>query len=161
MGDPTERVVTRERLVSAPPAIVFEILSDPRMHPVIDGSGMVRGRIQGPERLELGSSFGMWMRILGRVPYLIRNTVVEYEQDRLIAWRHLFRHRWRYQLAPRDEGRATLVRESFDYGPSVYPRLLEWLDVPAAHERNIDRTLENLARIAAERATEDEGGTAR
>lgn len=160
MADPTERVVTRERLVSAPPNIVFDILADPRMHPVIDGSGMVRGRIQGPQRLELGSSFGMWMRILGRVPYLIRNTVVEYEQDRLIAWRHLFRHRWRYQLEPGDEGRATLVRESFDYGPSVYPWLLERLDVPRAHERNMERTLENLGRVAAERATEVEGGIA-
>ena len=156
----SERVVSREREVSAPPSVVFEILADPRMHPVIDGSGMVQGRVAGPQRLQLGSTFGMRMRILGRIPYLIRNEVVEYEPDRRIAWRHLFRHRWRYELEPRDDGSATLVRESFDYGPSIYPWLLERLDVPEAHERNIRRTLENLARIAAERATEVEGGIA-
>jgi len=152
----TQRVVSRERVVAAPPSVVFDILTDPRMHPVIDGSGMLQGRISGPQRLERGSRFGMRMRILRTVPYLISNIVVEYEQDRLIAWRHLFRHRWRYELEPDGDGR-TLVRESFDYGPSVYPWLLERLDVPTAHERNIERTLDNLARIAAERAAEVEG----
>lgn len=155
-----DRVVSRERVVKAPPSIVFDVLADPRMHPVIDGSGMVRGRIRGPMRLRLGSRFGMRMRILGRIPYLIRNEVVEYEEDRLVAWRHLFRHVWRYQLEPRDDGRSTLVRESFDYGPSVYPLVLEWLDVPDAHGRNIERTLDNLARVAAERAAEVEGDIA-
>lgn len=156
----SRRIVTGSRLVQAPPQVVFDILSDPRMHPVIDGSGMVRGRIRGPIRLQLGSTFGMRMRILGRIPYLIRNEVVEYQQDRLIAWRHLFRHVWRYELEPRDDGHSTLVRESFDYGPSIYPLVLEWLDVPEAHERNIERTLDNLARIAAERAAEVEGDVA-
>lgn len=152
----TQRVVSRERVVAAPPAVVFDILTDPRMHPVVDGSGMLRGRISGPQRLELGSRFGMRMRILGRIPYVISNVVVEYEPDRLIAWRHLFRHRWRYELEPDGDAR-TLVRESFDYGPSVYPWVLERLDVPRAHERNIERTLDNLARIAAERAAEADG----
>ena len=156
----TERVVSREREVAAPPSVVFDILTDPRMHPVIDGSGMVQGRVAGPERLAPGSRFGMRMKILGAVPYLIRNEVVEYEQDRLIAWRHLFRHRWRYELEPMADGTRTRVRESFDYGPSVYPWVLERLDVPRAHERNMERTLDNLARIAAERAAELDGDVA-
>ena len=153
----TDRIVTREREVAAAPSTVFEILSDPQMHPVIDGSGMVRGRIRGPERLTKGSRFGMKMRILGKVPYVISNVVVEYEPDRRISWRHLFRHRWRYELEPVADGARTLVRESFDYAPSVYPLVLEWLDVPEAHERNIERTLDNLARIAAERQAELDG----
>ena len=155
-----DRIVTREREVAAPPSVVFDILADPRMHPEIDGSGMVRGRIRGPERLAMGSRFGMRMRILGTVPYVIRNEVVEFEEDRRIAWRHLFRHRWRYELEPLGDGSRTLVRESFDYAPSVYPLVLEWLDVPEAHERNIERTLERLARVAAERAAEVEGDVA-
>lgn len=153
----TDRVVTRSREVQAPPGVVFDILADPRMHPVIDGSGMVRGRVQGPQRLSMGARFGMRMRMAGVLPYVIRNVVVEFEDGRRIAWRHLFRHRWRYVLEPRDDGHATLVRESFDYGPSVYPLLLEWLDVPEAHARNMERTLDNLARVAAERAAEVEG----
>ncbi len=156
----TDRIVTREREVAAAPSTVFDILTDPRMHPVIDGSGMVRGRIRGPARLTEGSRFGMKMRILGTLPYLISNVVVEYEQDRRIAWRHLFRHRWRYELEPVGDGDRTLVRESFDYAPSVYPLVLEWLDVPEAHERNIERTLDNLARVAAERQAELDGDIA-
>ena len=154
------RVVTRSRLVEAPPEVVFDILADPAMHPVIDGSGMVRGRIQGPRRLTLGARFGMRMRILGKVPYVIRNVVIEYEPDRRIAWRHMFRHVWRYELEPQGDGARTMVRESFDYGPSVYPLVLEWLDVPEAHARNMERTLDNLARVAAERAAEVEGDIA-
>lgn len=153
-----DRVVTRSRTVPAPPSVVFDILADPRMHPTIDGSGMVRGRIQGPERLGPGARFGMRMRILGAVPYAVRNEVVEYEQDRRIAWRHLFRHVWRYELEPVDDGASTLVRESFDYGPSVYPLVLEWLDVPEAHAGNMERTLETLAAVAAERAAAVDGG---
>lgn len=156
----TERVVSAEREVAAPPDVVFDLLRDPRMHPVLDGSGMVRGRIRGPQRLDLGDSFGMRMRILGKVPYVISNKVVEFEQDRLIAWRHLFRHRWRYELEPVGDGERTLVRESFDYAPSVYPWLLERLDVPRAHQRNIERTLDNLARVAAERTAERDGDVA-
>lgn len=156
----SDRVVTRSRVVQAPPDVVFDILADPRMHPVIDGSGMVRGGIKGPQRLGPGTKFGMRMRILGTVPYVIRNVVVEYEQDRRIAWRHVFRHVWRYELEPQGDGHSTMVRESFDYGPSIHPLLLEWLDVPEAHARNLERTLDNLARIAAERATEVEGGIA-
>lgn len=156
----SDRIVTREREVGATPAVVFDILTDPRMHPVVDGSGMVRGRVRGPESLTEGSRFGMRMRILGTVPYVISNVVVEYEQDRRIAWRHLFRHRWRYELEPLDSGTRTLVRESFDYAPSIYPVVLEWLDVPEAHERNIERSLDNLARIAAERQAEADGDVA-
>ena len=46
--------------VQAPPAAVFAILADPRQHPRIDGSGTVQGTVSGPERLTLGSEFGMW-----------------------------------------------------------------------------------------------------
>ena len=47
------------------------------------------------------------------VPYLTKNTVVEYDEDRLIAWRHLGKHRWRYELEPVEGG--TKVTETFDW----------------------------------------------
>ena len=40
----------------------------------------------GPERLSLGDSFGMKMRM--GVPYRMRSKVVEFEPDRRIAWCH-------------------------------------------------------------------------
>lgn len=102
--------------VAAPPATVFAIVADPRQHSRIDGSGTVRDAVSGPERLELGSTFGMSMKM--GAPYRIRNKVVEHEADRLIAWRHAGLHRWRYELAPTADG-GTEVTETWDL--SHYP----------------------------------------
>lgn len=97
--------------IAAPPSTVFAILSDPRQHPRIDGSGTVRGSVSGPDRLVLGSEFGMDMK--QGAPYKIKNRVVEYEADRLIAWRHMGKHRWRYELTPTADG-GTDVTETWD-----------------------------------------------
>ncbi len=114
-------VETVERLISAPPETIFELLVDPSRHRDIDGSGSVRDAKSESQRLVLGSSFGMSMRI--GIPYSMVNTVVEYEENRRIAWQtrgptplgHLVAGRiWRYELEPTDGG--TLVRESWDIG---------------------------------------------
>ena len=67
---------------------------------------------RGPTRLTKGADFGADMKLFG-VPYKIHNKVVEFEEDRRIAWRHFGGHRWRYVLEPTAAG--TLVTESFDY----------------------------------------------
>lgn len=97
--------------VAAPPATIFAILADPAQHPRIDGSGTVRGSLTGPERLELGSEFGMDMK--AGASYKIKNTVVEFDEGRLIAWRHKGLHRWRYELTPTADG-GTEVVETWD-----------------------------------------------
>ncbi|HET6154390.1 MAG TPA: SRPBCC family protein [Marmoricola sp.] len=97
--------------IAAPPSVVFAILSDPRQHPRIDGSGHVREAVSGPDKLVLGSEFGMSMKM--GAPYKMKNRVVEFEQDRLIAWRHAGVHRWRYELSPTDDG-GTAVTETWD-----------------------------------------------
>lgn len=97
--------------INAPASVVFAILTDPSQHPRIDGSGTVREALSAPERLELGSEFGMSMKM--GAPYKIKNKVVEFEQDRLIAWRHMGAHRWRYELTPNADG-GTDVTETWD-----------------------------------------------
>ena len=132
--------------IAAPPATVFAILRDPRQHPRIDGSGTVRGSLTGPERLELGSEFGMEMRM--GAPYRIRNTVVELEEDRLIAWRHKGLHRWRYELTPTADG-GTEVVETWDL--SHYPDLVAKAFSAALGRRTqaaIEATLVNLKAAA-------------
>jgi uncharacterized protein YndB with AHSA1/START domain len=112
-------VVTASTTIDAPPSAVFAILADPQQHPRIDGSGTVRGTVSGPDRLTLGSEFGMQMK--NGAPYKITNKVVELEPDRLIAWRHKGLHRWRYELEPTDDG-GTQVTETWDL--ARYPRLV-------------------------------------
>jgi hypothetical protein len=60
----------------------------------------------------------------------MRNTVVEFVENRQIAWQNFGRRIWRYELQPLsvgDNGQVdrTLVRESFDYandGNAAQPR---------------------------------------
>ena len=151
----SDRQVSVERVIQADASTIFGILTDPLQHPVLDGSGTLQGNLRGPDELVMGSKFGMQMKI-GPIPYVIRNTVVEYEPDRRIAWRHLHRHRWRYELEPRSDG-GTLVRETFDWGPSLFPAYIEKAGYPEKHPEGMRRTLETLSRLAAERQAELDG----
>ena len=152
--DSPPRVVSDSIEVEAPPSLVFDILADPRQHPRIDGSGSLRGSISGPERLAEGDRFGMDMSLFG-VPYKIRNTVVELEEDRRIAWRHFGGHRWRYVLEP--TARGTRVTESFDYSRyGLVPRLfIELARFPERNRRGIAGTLVELKRAAERDAGDD------
>lgn len=108
--------VSASTTIAAPADVVFAILADPRQHARIDGSGTVLGVAEGPDRLELGSKFAMKMKMGAK--YQTPNTVVEFEPDRLIAWKHFAPHRWRYELTPTADG-GTEVTETWDI--SRYP----------------------------------------
>jgi hypothetical protein len=143
--------VSGTAITAAPAEWIFALLTDPAQHPLIDGTGSVLAvQAGGPERLTLGSKFGMDMRI--GAPYKILNTVVEYDQDRLIAWRHFYGHRWRWQLRPLDDGPdgpRTEVTETFDWSTARRPLLLTLSPFPRRNQRGIEKSLERLAHIAA------------
>ncbi len=144
------RQVSVERVIDAPVGRIFAVLTDPAMHPVIDGSGTVRRtREHEPARLREGSRFGMSMRM--GVPYVTRNVVVEYDEDRLLAWRHWGRHRWRWELEPIDDG--TGVTHTFDWSTAPLPvRLyIEAFGFPERNRRAMERTLERLAEVVGAR----------
>jgi hypothetical protein len=145
--DPS-RLVSGRTTIAAPPGVVFAIVADPQAHPRIDGSGSVQQTIDGPDRLTKGAVFGVSMRMFG-VPYTIRNRVVEFEPDRLIAWRHFGAHRWRYQLEPGASG-GTDVTETFDY--SRYGRVgaagLRLAGFPERNRAGITATLFRLKQAA-------------
>ena len=108
-GNP--RIKSASIIINAPVSKVFDVIANPQMHPIIDGSNSVRSVIKGPSRLTLGSKFGMSMEI--GIKYRITNTVVEFEENKLIAWRHLGRWIWRYELKEISPTQ-TVVIESFD-----------------------------------------------
>ncbi|CAN5624661.1 SRPBCC family protein [soil metagenome] len=148
------QVVAVERVIDADPHAIFELLADPRQHVLLDGSGSVRAvRTGNPTRLTKGARFGMDMRL--GVPYRISNLVVEFDQDRRIAWRHFAGHRWRYTLTPVEGGpgegsSATLVREEWD--PSRVPHLWVYYRLMGFPERNrvaMEATLGRLATALA------------
>jgi uncharacterized protein YndB with AHSA1/START domain len=122
-----DRRISHSIIVDADPATVFDVLADPTQHSLFDGSDSVRGRVGGPPRLYLGARFSM--RMQWRAPYVISSTVCEYDEDRCIAWRHLGRHIWRYELQPiaHDGKTRAEVTETFDWSPAplgfAYDRL--------------------------------------
>lgn len=132
--------------IEAPAQRIFDLLADPRRHAEFDGSGTVRAQVSGPDRLSLGSGFGMSMRIV--LPYRISNVVVEFDEGRRIAWRHAARHRWRYELTPVDSGEATIVTETFDARGALFPPGLMLGDVYGKNAVAMARTLVRLKALA-------------
>lgn len=120
-------VVSVERVIAAPAAQIFALLADPGRHQDIDGSGSVRDAKKSPERLAQGSDFGMGMHL--GIGYSTVNTVIEFDDDKRIAWQthpggkfgaRFFGGRiWRYELEPAAGG--TLVRETWDISQEKGP----------------------------------------
>lgn len=151
---PSRDVVTVQRLIPAPAAAIFDLLADPSRHAEIDGSGtVVAPRSAGSRRLGLGDQFGMSMRM--GVGYSTRNVVVEFEPDRLIAWKTLAAEPldkivtgrlWRYELEPVDGG--TIVRETWDISreaPLSRPLVRRFMK--AQTRVNMTRTLERIESV--------------
>lgn len=138
------RVVSVSRVIAAAPEVIFDVLADPARHGEIDGSGTVQAIRGESQRLALGSTFGMDMK-LGPLPYRISNEVVELEADRLIAWSHFGGHRWRYELEPVAGG--TKVTESFDWSTARVPQAIELMGYPKRHPANMEATLARLAAL--------------
>jgi uncharacterized protein YndB with AHSA1/START domain len=148
-----------ERVIPAAPEAIFELLADPRRHPDIDGSGTVKGRIDGPDRLELGATFGMEMK--AGMKYSMRSTVVEFEEGRRIAWQSrptsglaakvAGGRIWRYELEPVEGG--TRVRETWDISQEKVKALVAPMRkrMRAAMEATLARIEELLAGTQAER----------
>lgn len=140
------RVVSRTRVIKAPAGTIFDALADASQHSLFDGSGSLKGtKGETPERLTLGATFGMNMKVGAR--YSITNTVVEFEEGRQIGWRHFGGHVWRYVLEPLDGGETTRVTESFDWSTSKGPLMIELLRYPAKNARSIEKTLDRLAEL--------------
>jgi hypothetical protein len=142
-GNP--KVKSARIIVEASPSKIFALLSNPKRHKDIDGSATVTANVSGPEVLVLGSKFGMKMRL--GITYWIRNTVVEYKKDELIAWRHLGQWRWRYELVDLGNGR-TQVTESFDgtFAPAIAQT---WLNFRKAYPWTQVAVAKSLVRLKA------------
>ncbi|MFD9700936.1 SRPBCC family protein [Lentzea sp. NPDC059081] len=140
-----KRSVSATRTVHAPAGQIFALLTDPAKHPLIDGSGSVLAPRDGaPERLTMGSEFGMDMKM--GLAYRIENVVVEFEEDRLIAWRHFNGHRWRWQLRPLGDG-TTEVTETFDWSTARLPLLIDLSFFPRRNKAAIEQSLERLSAL--------------
>jgi hypothetical protein len=138
-----EEVKSARIVINAPAEKIFAILSNPHRHKEIDGTKTIQENISGPDKLILGSKFGMKMRL--GINYRILNTVVEYEENSLIGWRHVGRWIWRYELVNIGP-QMTQVTETFD--ASRAPRISKaWLSLRKAYpwtQKAVAKTLVQL-----------------
>lgn len=140
--DAGPRTVARQARVAADAQEIFALLVDPHRHHEVDGSGTVKADVIGPRELQQGDRFRVAMRMFG-IPYAITSTVTRLETDRLVEWRHPGGHRWRWELAPTDDG-ATLVTEVFDYRGAKGAAAYELIKIP---ERNAEGIAASLGRL--------------
>ena len=145
-----------ERTIPATPDAIFALLADPSRHHEIDGSGTVREAKNAPEHLKLGDTFGMAMK--RSVPYSTHNVVIEFDDNRRIAWNHETTGvlgsivgpgaTWRYELEPVDGG--TKVHETWDFSAV---RGMKWLlRLPRSRNETragMETTLANIERLLA------------
>jgi hypothetical protein len=137
-------LVSETRIIPAEARRLFDIVADPAMHPAIDGSGTVRAsRGGGPERLSLGAKFGMDMKL--GASYKIVNTVVEFDEPTLLAWRHFNGHVWRYVFEPVDGG--TRVTEEWDARPAMNRLFLRLAGFPGRNRKGMRATLQRLEQL--------------
>lgn len=119
--------VSASRSILASASQVFAVLADPRRHLEMDGSGMLRGTDFVGPITRSGEVFVMKMHYGPIGNYEMNNHVVNFEQDRRIAWEpesgrghpdagtdegH-WGHRWSFALEP-DGADRTTVTETWD-----------------------------------------------
>jgi hypothetical protein len=139
--DSSGKIARVSAVISASPQDIFALLADPAQHATIDGSGSVKSaRDEHPARLELGTKFGMEMKV--GVPYKITNEVVEFIEGERIAWRHFGGHIWRYILVA--DGTNTCVTEEFDYAHAKSPFFLKLMGYPDKNRKSMEKTLERM-----------------
>src|SRR6476469_9705765 len=78
MADTTD-TVSVERIIPASPEKIFDLLADPARHRETDGSGTVRDAKSGSERLALGSTFGMSMKM--GIPYSMVSEGIDFYEN--------------------------------------------------------------------------------
>jgi uncharacterized protein YndB with AHSA1/START domain len=142
-----------ERVIPAPAEKIFALLADPSRHREIDGSGTVKDAKEPSHRVKLGDKFGMSMKL--GVPYSMVSTVIEFEDDRRIAWQSrppgVFGkisggRTWRYELEPVEGG--TRVTETWDISQEVGTKFL--LNNARTHKHtreSMEKTLENIEKL--------------
>ncbi len=145
--------VSVDRAIGASAASIFAVISDASRHAEIDGSGaVVKPKPGAPDRLALGSVFGMSMKL--GIPYSMSNTVIEFEPDRRIAWqttlsgplgRFIGGRIWRYELVE-GEG-ATTVTETWDISQDKQAFFLRNDKVGQQTAGAMTKTLDKLAAI--------------
>lgn len=139
--------VSVQKFIPVPAQDVFDLVADPQQHPrFLESARGMRADIAAPEKLQLGSEFGLDMQI--GAPFEMTHTVVEYEEGRRIAWQPRNDYVWRYTFEPVEGG--TLVTEEWDARTSKRRFFRSMLGSPKHSLEGTSATLDRLHDLAVE-----------
>lgn len=146
--------ITVSRLIDAPAADIFDILSNPERHPETDASGMVVSDQKTDPIAAVGDVFRMNMRYddgAGHVEdYQTDNHVSGFIPNKLIAWKpglvdeaEPLGWEWLYELEP-EGSHATQVSLTYDWTNTGKDEIAQY-GVPAFTEGDLEASLGRLA----------------
>ena len=116
---------------------------------LLDGSGSVRGVLDGSVLSQVGQVFVMDMSRPEIGDYRTENHVMVLEPDRAIAWmttrpgNRLPGFWWRWDLAPEDGG--TVVTHTYDWSQVTDPAVLARVSSPRSTPDEMRQTVGRLA----------------
>ncbi len=159
----TDERVTATATVNAPVEAVFDVLADPSMHQAIDGSGWVRGPLDGERLTHVGQIFRMAMYHENHPEkdYEMANRVEVIDPPCAIAWqpgqgpdergyllggtaREFGGWIWRYDLESAAPGQT---RVTLTYDWSGVPPQMRNFEFPPFEAKHLDNSLKNLAAL--------------
>jgi hypothetical protein len=156
----TERV-TASTTIEAAPKAVFAVLADPSAHADIDGTGWVRGSLDGDRITVAGQVFRMAMYHPNHPDknYRMANRVEVFDEPRAIAWKPGTESPetgelsfggwiWRYDLEATGGSRTT-VTLTYDWS-AVPPHIREYLQFPPFGPEHLVNSLQHLSDLVAE-----------
>lgn len=151
--------VTASTTIDAAPEAVFAVLADPSAHADIDGTGWVRGSMDGEPITAAGQVFRMAMHHPNHPDqdYEIANLVEVFDEPRAIGWKPGTESEagelsfggwtWRYDLERTGPSR-TRVTLTYDWS-AVGPDVREYLQFPPFRPDHLDHSLQHLSNLVA------------
>jgi hypothetical protein len=152
--------VTVSTMIDATPEAVFAVLVDPSTHPAIDGTGWVRGPVDGDLITAAGQVFRMAMFHEDHPDhdYEMANLVEVLDEPRAIAWRpgtespetgelSFGGWTWRYDLEAIGPSQTT-VTLTYDWS-AVGPEVREHLQFPPFELEHLQSSLQHLSDLIA------------
>jgi hypothetical protein len=150
--------VSASTTIDATPAAVFAVLADPSTHGDVDGTGWVRGSLDGDRITAAGQVFRMAMYHPNHPDgdYKMANLVVVYDEPRAIAWKpgtessetselSFGGWTWRYDLEATGPARTT-VTLTYDWS-AVPDEIREYLHFPPFASDHLDNSLQHLREL--------------
>ncbi|MCH5645083.1 MULTISPECIES: SRPBCC family protein [unclassified Gordonia (in: high G+C Gram-positive bacteria)] len=139
-----DRIVSAQRVIHAPAAVIFELIADPARQPEWDGNDNLATAAPEQRVRAVGDVFAMTLTT-GAVR---ENHVEEFDEGRLIAWRPSEPggpppgHLWRWELEPAND--QVLVTHTYDW-----TRLTDEKRLPRARATTSEKLSASLDRLAA------------